>query len=146
MSSRLCSASSNQHFSDRRWLFVGVKCVMSKTTRPDGSLQHIYNATMKTNTVSSLFPNTPQLARHNKELQAMLKPGGTYGEGEWSFRVLCQTHSPNRGQWCPSMVGHYGSTIHRLDYKSITIIIVYLSENPDCNAADMKQSFQRDQI
>lgn len=23
-----------------------------------------------------------QLARHNKELQAMLKPGGTYGEGD----------------------------------------------------------------
>lgn len=26
--------------------------------------------------------NNPKLARHNKELQAMLKPGGTYGEGD----------------------------------------------------------------
>lgn len=29
-----------------------------------------------------LFFQFFQLARHNKELQAMLKPGGTYGEGD----------------------------------------------------------------
>lgn len=59
-----------------------VKCVMSKTRRLNGSLHHTHNISMKTNRVSSLFYIHPQLARHNKELQAMLKPGGTYGEGD----------------------------------------------------------------
>lgn len=40
-------------------LSLMVKCVMSKTTMPDGSLQHVYTVSMKTNTVSSLFPHTP---------------------------------------------------------------------------------------
>lgn len=45
-----------------------------------------------------------QLARHNKELQAMLKPGGTYGEGDEALEfyakhtaqieVSCWVHVP----------------------------------------------------
>lgn len=50
-------------------------------------------ATLETSTVGTIWHWSPhhwfsgcllsfQLARHNKELQGMLKPGGTYGEGD----------------------------------------------------------------
>uniref|UniRef100_A0A8C1R543 Inositol 1,4,5-trisphosphate receptor n=1 Tax=Cyprinus carpio TaxID=7962 RepID=A0A8C1R543_CYPCA len=44
---------------------------------------NIYSLSQRKQTQShSFFHIHPQLARHNKELQAMLKPGGTYGEGD----------------------------------------------------------------
>ncbi len=104
MSSRLCSAVRTSISQTGVGFSLVSKCVMSKTTRPDGSLQHIYNATMKTNTVSSLFPNTPTARQTQQGTPGHAEARRDVRGGRWSFRVLCQTHSPNRGQWCPSMV------------------------------------------
>ena len=49
-----------------------------------------------------------QLARHNKELQAMLKPGGTYGEGDEALEF----YSKHTAQIEVRFLNKAGSCLH----------------------------------
>lgn len=79
-----------------------VKCVLSKTTMPDGSLQHVYTVSVKTNMVSSLFPHTPTASQTQQGTPGHAEARRDIRGGRWSLGVLCQTHRANWGQLCSS--------------------------------------------
>lgn len=64
----------------------------------------IYTVSVKASTASSLFPHAPTVSQTQQGTPGYAEARRDVRGGRWSFGVLRQTHSPNRGQWCPSMV------------------------------------------
>lgn len=64
--------------------------------------------------ISDVMVLSFQLARHNKELQAMLKPGGTYGEGDEALEFYAKHTAQIEVSWVHVLAKlcHFGSLAH----------------------------------
>lgn len=67
-----------------------------------------------------------QLARHNKELQAMLKPGGTYGEGDEALEFYAKHTAQievSHHVHVQTCLCHFGSAPHHLWVLFLTLLV-----------------------